>query len=139
MKKPEVLWKLGALQLPPIPIWKKNQTAKQFRASWYMFFFQLPAPPELLFKQSDYAAFAKSLKRSTAAHDVFSDEDIVEYKKAWSQPGATTAMLNFYRANILKRMFGKSEMPPRSTCRPYLFMGKKTRPFCPKPSPAFAI
>lgn len=47
MKKPEVLWKLGALQVPPIPIWKKNQTAKQFRASWYMFFFQPPALPEL--------------------------------------------------------------------------------------------
>src|SRR5258708_7486506 len=43
LKRPEVLWKLGALQLPPIPIWKRNQTAKQFLARWYMLFFQIPA------------------------------------------------------------------------------------------------
>ncbi|MFN0141618.1 MAG: alpha/beta fold hydrolase, partial [Pyrinomonadaceae bacterium] len=34
MKRSEVLWKLGALQVPPIPIWKRNQTARQFFASW---------------------------------------------------------------------------------------------------------
>ncbi len=113
MKKPKVLWKLGALQVPPIPIWKRNQTMKQFFASWYMFFFQLPSLPEFVFKKNDYAALVKSLTESTAKSGVFSPEVIAEYKNAWGQPGAATAMLNYYRANIMKRLFGSSEMPPR--------------------------
>lgn len=125
MKKPEVLWKLGALQVPPIPIWRRNQTAKQFFASWYMFFFQIPALPEFLFRQNDYAALAKSLRETTASPGVFTDEEIAEYKKAWSQPGATTAMLNYYRANILKRMFGKKAMPPKIDVPTLFIYGEK--------------
>lgn len=125
MKKPEVLWKLGALQVPPIPIWRRNQTSRQFLASWYMFFFQIPAIPEYLFKKDDYAALAKSLRGTTAERGVFSDEEIGEYKKAWSQPGATTAMLNYYRANILKRMFGKNVMPPKIDVPTLFIYGEK--------------
>jgi pimeloyl-ACP methyl ester carboxylesterase len=106
MKHPEVLWKLGALQVPPIPIWKRNLTVKQFLASWYMFFFQLPAVPEFFVRFNDYALLVRSLTKSTAEKNVFSREEIAEYKKAWSRPGAVTAMLNYYRANILKRFFG---------------------------------
>jgi pimeloyl-ACP methyl ester carboxylesterase len=131
MKKPELLWKLGALQVPPIPIWKRNQTAKQFLASWYMFFFQIPALPEFLFRQNDYAASAKALMQSTALPGVFTDEEIAEYKKAWSQPGATTAMLNYYRANILKRMFGKSELPPKIDVPTLFIYGEKDHAVLP--------
>ncbi len=108
-KHPEFLWKLGALQVPPIPVWKKNQTLKQFLASWYMFFFQIPVLPEFLFKRNDYAVLAKALKKTTAEKGVFSDADIAEYKKAWSEPFALTAMVNYYRANILKRFLTKSK------------------------------
>lgn len=131
MKKPEVLWKLGALQVPPIPIWKRNQTARQFLASWYMFFFQIPALPEFLFRQNDYAAWAKALMQSTASPGVFSDEEIAEYKKAWSQPGATTAMLNYYRANIVKRMFGKSVLPPKIEVPTMFIYGEKDKAVLP--------
>jgi pimeloyl-ACP methyl ester carboxylesterase len=30
----------------------------------------------------------------------FTNEDIVKYKEAWSQPGAMTSMINWYRALI---------------------------------------
>ena len=59
MKKPEVLWKLGALQVPPIPIWKRNQTIKQCFASWYMLFFQIPGLPEFRLRQNDFAALER--------------------------------------------------------------------------------
>jgi pimeloyl-ACP methyl ester carboxylesterase len=36
--------------------------------------------------------------RSSGKIDTFTDEDIEKYKEAWSQPGAMTAMLNWYRA-----------------------------------------
>ncbi len=132
MKKPNVLWKLGALQVPPIPIWKRNQTAKQFFASWYMFFFQLPSLPEFVFKKDDYAALVKSLTESTAKPGVFTPEEIVEYKKAWSQPGAATAMLNYYRANIVKRMFGSNEMPPKINVPTLFIYGEKDKAVLPE-------
>jgi epoxide hydrolase 4 len=105
-RKPDVVWKLAALQVPPTGIWKRNQTVKQFLASWYMFFFQLPFLPELFLKRNNFADVAAALKSSTAEPGVFGDEEIAEFIKAWSQPGAVTAMLNYYRANILKRLFG---------------------------------
>ena len=132
MKRPEVLWKLGALQVPPIPIWKRNQTAKQFLASWYMFFFQLPALPEFILGKDDFAALAKSLRETTARRNVFSEAEIAEYKKAWSQSGATTAMLNYYRANIVKRLFGKSGLPTKIEIPTLFIYGEKDKAVLPE-------
>ena len=39
----------------------------------------------------------RALRDSGKAH-TFTDADIEKYKEAWSQPGALTAMLNWYRA-----------------------------------------
>ena len=97
-----------------------------------MFFFQLPALPEFLLGRNNYAALAKSLCETTAEPDVFSDEEIAEYKKAWSQPGATTAMLNYYRANILKRMFGKNVMPPKIHVPTLFIYGEKDHAVLPQ-------
>ena len=36
--------------------------------------------------------------RMMSLDNAFTDEDIAMYKEAWSQPGAMTAMLNWYRA-----------------------------------------
>lgn len=105
LKHPEAVWKLCAMQVPPISVWQKNQTFKQFLASWYMFFFQIPALPEWVLKRDDYALLANSLKTSTAERGVFTDEDIIEYKKAWSEERALTSAINYYRANIFKRLF----------------------------------
>jgi len=131
-KHPEYLWKLGALQVPPIPVWKKNQTLKQFFASWYMFFFQIPVLPEFLFKLNDYAALENALKNSTAEKGVFSDEDIAEYKKAWSEPFAPTAMLNYYRANILKRFFTKTAEMPKIKVPTVFIYGEQDKAILPE-------
>ena len=106
-KHPEMVWKLCAMQVPPIQIWKKNQTLKQFAASWYMFFFQIPRLPEWVLSRNDFALLANGLKTSTVEKNIFTDEDIAQYKKAWSEPKALTSAINYYRANILKRLFGK--------------------------------
>ncbi len=132
MKRPEVLWKLGALQVPPIPVWKRNQTARQFMASWYMFFFQLPWLPEFIFKLGDYAMLANTLRETTVKRNVFTGEEITEYKKAWKQPGATTAMLNYYRANIAKRMFGKQDVPRKISVPTIFIYGEKDHAVLPE-------
>lgn len=118
---PEYLWKVGALQVPPPAVWRKNLSLKQLLASWYMFFFQLPLLPELLLKFNDFAALENALKTTTYEKDVFTPADIAEYKKAWSEPFAVTAMLNYYRANFLSKFFaGSSETPKISV--PTLFI-----------------
>lgn len=107
LNHPEYVEKLVTMQVPPPSIWRKNQTVKQFFASWYMFFFQLPKFPEWLLSLNDYRGLADGLRKSTVEKDVFTDEDIAEYKKNWSEPNTVKSALNYYRANILKRMFGK--------------------------------
>jgi len=131
-KHPEYLWKLGALQVPPIAVWRKNQTMKQFLASWYMFFFQIPALPEFLFKLNDYALLANALKNTTAEKGVFTDEDIAEYKRAWSEPFALTAMLNYYRANIMKRFLSKQETPAKIKVPTVFIYGEKDTAVLPE-------
>lgn len=106
-KQPEYIDKLACLQVPPTAVWRKNQTLKQFLASWYMFFFQLPKLPERLLSHNDFERIVISLKTTTAKRRIFTNEDIAEYKNAWSQDGALTGALNYYRANVIKRMFGK--------------------------------
>lgn len=131
-KHPEYLWKLGALQVPPIPVWKKNQTFKQFLASWYMFFFQIPRLPEWLMSRNDYTVLARGLKGSTAERGVFSDQDIAEYKKAWSEPRALTSAINYYRANILKRLFGKTTNPAKIKVPTIFIYGEKDTAVLPE-------
>jgi pimeloyl-ACP methyl ester carboxylesterase len=125
VSRPEMLWALGALQVPPIPVWKKNQTLRQLFASWYMFFFQLPRLPEFLIRRNGYRLLAKSLRETTAQKDVFTDSEIDRYKEAWAQPFAITAMLNYYRANILKRLFGKRSKPEKIKVRTVFIYGEQ--------------
>lgn len=109
LRHPEYVWKLGALQVPPLPIWKRNMTLKQFCASWYMFFFQIPYLPEWLMKQKNFKMLEDAFKNTTAVKGIINDTDIAVYKKALSEPGALTAALNYYRANFWKRFFSKEE------------------------------
>lgn len=105
---PEAVWKLCAMQVPPMSVWRRNQTFKQFLASWYMFFFQIPALPEWLLSRDNFALLANGLKNSTAEKNVFTGEDIAQYRRAWRENGALTAAINYYRANVMKRLFGGS-------------------------------
>lgn len=132
LKYPEYLWKLGAMQIPPLPVWKKNQSLKQLLASWYMLFFQIPFLPEFLFKLSDYKILSDSMKKSTAEENIFTDADISEYKKAWSEPYAMTAMINYYRANVLKCFFTKYEELPKIKVPTLFIYGEKDRAVLPE-------
>lgn len=106
-KYPEHVSKLAALQVPPVEIWRRNQTVKQLLASWYMFFFQIPFLPEWLIRRNNFALLENSLKKSTAEKDIFTSAVIAEYKKSWREPFALEAMVNYYRANIVRRLFAK--------------------------------
>ena len=118
---PQYLSKLGAFQVPPPSILKRNYSLRQFAASWYMFFFQLPYLPEFLLGLNDFALLRRALKETTAERGLIADADIEVYKKAWSEPGALTAMLNYYRANVLSRLLKPSGIEKKITV-PTLFV-----------------
>ena len=96
---PERLHRLGILNVPHPEVMKRflKRDLEQLRRSWYILFFQLPWLPEALMRAQDWRAMVRALRDSSRT-PTFTDEDIEKYKEAWSQPGALTAMLNWYRA-----------------------------------------
>ncbi|GAB4462789.1 MAG: alpha/beta hydrolase [Anaerolineales bacterium] len=98
---PERLHRLGILNVPHPAVMRRFLTRdlEQIRRSWYIFFFQLPRLPERALSANDWRGAVSALRGSGKIH-TFNREDIAKYKEAWSQPGAMTAMLNWYRAVI---------------------------------------
>ena len=129
---PEYLARLGSFQTPPPAIWKRNLTARQLMASWYMFFFQLPYLPEFLLSVNDNFLLSRAMKASTARSGVFTDDDIAVYKRAWSEPGALTAMLNYYRANIAGRLLGPLSLEKKITVPTLFVYGQQDQAILPE-------
>ncbi|HEY5192936.1 MAG TPA: alpha/beta hydrolase [Solirubrobacteraceae bacterium] len=99
MSHPEVVRRLAILNVPHTARMQEGfRTLKQLRKSWYMFFFQIPKLPEYLIGRDNFS-FAKRSLRSDSK-EAFSDEDLERYVEAWSQPGALTGMINYYRAAL---------------------------------------
>jgi pimeloyl-ACP methyl ester carboxylesterase len=96
---PQRIAKLVVLNVPHPSVMRKflSTRPRQLFRSWYMFFFQLPWLPEALFSAFNYRIGARSLLRSSRP-GTFSAEDLIQYRAAWSQSGALTTMINWYRA-----------------------------------------
>ncbi|MBI1281825.1 MAG: alpha/beta fold hydrolase [Anaerolineaceae bacterium] len=99
-KYPERLSKLVILNAPHHKVFRKTLSSdvSQMQKSWYFAYLQLPVIPETLMSLLS-KPFARGLQASAKA-GAFSDEDMVEYQKAWAQPGALQSMINYYRAAV---------------------------------------
>ena len=84
--------------------WRANMSLRQLMRSWYMFLFQLPWLPEWLISRNGFAALDKVFKEQVSRPDTFSDADIAAYREALQKPGALTAAVNYYRANVVRLM-----------------------------------
>ncbi len=96
---PERLEKLAILNVPHPDVMADfvlNNPAQR-KKSWYVYFFQIPWFVEWILSKNNFEYLARMLRRS-GRKNTFTEADIVEYKKAWSQNGAVTGMLNWYRA-----------------------------------------
>jgi pimeloyl-ACP methyl ester carboxylesterase len=82
------------------------------RRSLYALFFQIPCLPEAILKTDNWSVTVNGLCKSARAN-AFTSEDIEKYKEAWSQPGAITSMLNWYRAAFWHRPSITDEMRVR--------------------------
>jgi len=96
---PERLNKLAILNVPHPAVFMRTVRTNpcQMRRSWYMAFFQLPRLPEAGFSVNHFEGGIRALLGSSRP-GTFTPEDLDEYRKAWSNPGTVTAMINWYRA-----------------------------------------
>jgi len=104
MNAPQRVKKLAILNVPHPLVMRKTLASSpaQMLKSWYIGMFQLPWLPEQVMLANN-AALADVMFKRTANAGSFSDADIAEYRQAWQQPGAVTAMLNWYRALVQRR------------------------------------
>jgi Predicted hydrolases or acyltransferases (alpha/beta hydrolase superfamily) len=100
-KYPNRLQRLGIMNVPHPAVMRRflMRDLEQIRRSWYVFFFQLPWLPEAGMRRDNWRGAEYALRGSGKIH-TFTKEDIETYKEAWSQPGAMTAMINWYRAAL---------------------------------------
>ncbi len=103
---PEMLDKLVVMNLPhPVRFYESLATLSQLRRSWYILFFQLPWLPEKLLSRHDFRAIGEVFASQSQNPEAFSQADLEAFRQAASQPGALTAMLNYYR-NLVVQGFG---------------------------------
>lgn len=63
----------------------------------YVSFFQLPGLPELVLRTDGFRLLKRALTTSSRK-GTFPEDALRQYVRAWSQEGALTSMLNWYRA-----------------------------------------
>jgi pimeloyl-ACP methyl ester carboxylesterase len=105
---PEAVRSLTILNSPhPVASAEARQDPEQRQKSWYMLLFQFEGVAEEWFSTDDFAN-ARQFVFDTAAPGTFGEDDRAHFLEALSQPGALTAAMNYYRANI----------PPATWLRP---------------------
>jgi len=116
--------RFAALNAPHPAVWldAMRNDPVQKRKSSYVRLFQLRGVPEFLLRLGHFKALSKGF-RDSIRPDAFTPSDLEGYRKAWAQPGALTAMLNYYRAVLKKRL-----LPPsgyRLLCPTLVIWGKR--------------
>jgi pimeloyl-ACP methyl ester carboxylesterase len=95
MYHPEVVDRLVILDAAhPRKLNEGLRHPSQLRRSWYFFYFQLPDLPERHARSKNWKLFRDFLRD---ARPPYTEEEMGRYAEAWSQPGAATAMMNYYR------------------------------------------
>jgi pimeloyl-ACP methyl ester carboxylesterase len=95
------------------------KTWDQRRRSWYMAFFLLPWLPELMLTWRDGRELIEGLARQTRH---FPPALLETMRRNVTAPGAATAMLNYYRANMLR--YGKARSAAVIECPTLLIWGE---------------
>lgn len=102
LRRVRPLAKLVVLNLPHPGVFERvlRGSWRQRLRSWYVLFFQLPWLPEKMLG-ARRARFVTEAFRGMAVHkERFPEEVLDVYRQAALQPGALTAMVNYYRALV---------------------------------------
>ena len=109
MRHPEYLEKLVIINAvhPIIFMRELRDNPAQQKASQYILVYRTPGAEEIL-SRNNYALPASNLLEDGLKQGYFTEEDRKAYIEAWSQPGALTGGLNYYRAAHLGSFTGES-------------------------------
>lgn len=101
---PQRIQRLAILNVPHPAVMSAYlaKSPAQMLKSWYIVSFQIPGLADRLLRMRDWAAL-EGLLAGSGKSRTFDSRELVEYRKAWSQPGALTAMINWYRALVCYR------------------------------------
>jgi pimeloyl-ACP methyl ester carboxylesterase len=98
MNHPEVVDRLVILNAAhPRRLNEGLRNPRQLQRSWYFFYFQPPDLPERHVRRNNWQFFRNFLRD---ARPPYTPAEFDRYIGAWSQPGASTAMINYYRAAV---------------------------------------
>ncbi len=100
MRYPHMVDKLVVMNAPHPAAFARELRSNpaQRLKSWYIAFFQLPWLPEALLGLAPMASTRLFLQRTAVRAGAFPEADLNVMASALAQPGALTAMLNWYRA-----------------------------------------
>ncbi|WP_128548262.1 alpha/beta fold hydrolase [Larkinella soli] len=111
LNHPERLHRVAILNMPHFRVLSHTLRTRprQMLRSWYAAFFQLPNLPEWLLRRGNWWPATRMLRR-TSNPGTFSDDDLNQYRRAWSRPGPTGSpalrtMIHWYRAFVRKHPF----------------------------------
>jgi epoxide hydrolase 4 len=109
MNHPEVVDRLVVLNAAhPRKLNEGLRHPRQLLRSWYFFFFQFPRLPERLARARNWRFFKRFLRD---ARPQYTADELDRYVEAWSEPGAATGMVDYYRAAV---RLGSGEVRPIS-------------------------
>ena len=119
-KNPARLERLVTIDAPHPAVWMSavRNDPEQRRKSWYVQALRIPRLPEFMIRLGGYSGLTKALT-SAARKDAFTPDILAQYKTAWQQPGALTAMINWYRAVTAADL---ATPPPKSLPMPTLIL-----------------
>lgn len=101
MRRPEKLEALIVLNGPhPACFEREIRHWRQLRRSWYMAAFQIPWMPEAVLAAGHAGMIGAIFQRMYMRADHHSHDMVSLYRQQAAEPGALTAMLNYYRAAI---------------------------------------
>lgn len=101
LRKKRPLDGLVVMNIPHPLLFYKNATKwPQLARSWYILAFQIPKLPEFLLGMRGAKGVGDMFYKMAVDKSRFPDEVLAHYRDNASQPGALTAMINYYRAVV---------------------------------------
>ena len=115
---PEYLDKLVIINAPHPAVFDRElrQNPAQQQASQYMLIFRTPAAEQIL-SAGNFANMEATVLKPGLQQGYFGPEDREAYLQAWSQPGALTGGLNYYRAAHAGPASAAGESPQEMTAQ----------------------
>ena len=101
------------------------RTWSQLKKSWYVFFFQLPWLPERMLAARGAEAIGRAFTEMAVDKSRFPAPVVDEYRRNAQEPGAMSAMVNYYRAGMRAGRNAMNPVPGTVDVRTLMIWGEE--------------